>query len=100
MGLRQERVDASAADEPAEPDEGPEATVRLTVRKGPGGRGPVGTGIIRRFRVPAPVSDKKAKCVAGPWSCFLRSHPCGSLGFCVAAHGHRTSHVKRILPGE
>ena len=57
-------------------------------------------GIIGRFRVPTPVADKYQLCVAGPWLFFLRSHPYGSLGFCVAVHGHRTSRVKRTLHGE
>ena len=34
----------------------------------PGGRGPAGTGIIRRFRVPAPVSDKNQRASLAPCS--------------------------------
>lgn len=33
---------------------------------GAGGRGPARTGIIRRFRVPAPVSDKKQRASLAP----------------------------------
>jgi len=73
------------------PDKGPEAAVRQPAvpradgrSRGPYRHNPSLPGARTRL-------GQETTCVAGLWSSFLRSHPCGSLGFCVVGAWTRTS---------